>query len=63
MMHLSWRCRENYCVLGFFESEKQIAIPVLNYNVLDGFNSTFVDDVRDRESNGTKDQTKKKSGG
>ena len=62
-MHLSWHCPENYLVLGFFESEKQQVIPVLNYDVLDGFNSTFADDVRDGEWNGTKDQTKKKSGG
>ena len=62
-MHLSWHCPENYLVLGFFESEKQQVIPVLNYDVLDGFNSIFTDDVRDGEWSGAKDQTKKKSGG
>jgi hypothetical protein len=62
-MCLSWRYPENYHVLGFFESEKQQVTHILNYDVLDGFNSIFTDDVCDGEWNGTKDQTKKKSGG
>lgn len=69
--HLKCKFFETWCIsvgaalkiivcLVFFESEKQQAIPVLIYGVPDGFNSTFADDVRDGEWNGTKDQTKKK---